>query len=63
MVFKIEDSGQGIPPADLPFIFDKFFRVQDQTRAGVEGTGLGLAICRTIVEKYDGHIGIGRLAN
>jgi signal transduction histidine kinase/DNA-binding response OmpR family regulator len=52
---KVEDSGMGIAPADLPFVFDKFFRI---TRNGssIPGTGLGLSICKSIVAKYDGQI-------
>jgi signal transduction histidine kinase len=46
----------GIPPADLPFIFDKFFRVKDEARADIQGTGLGLAICKSIIEHHHGAI-------
>ena len=51
-------KGQGIPPADLERIFDKFYRVQaaDSRRAG---TGLGLAICRGFVEAMGGTIVAG----
>ena len=56
VICKIEDNGLGIPPADLPFVFDKFFRIRDKDRSEVEGTGLGLAICKAIVDKYGGHI-------
>lgn len=54
VIFKIEDSGSGIPPADLPFIFDKFFRVKDN--AQMQGNGLGLALCKSIIESYSGRI-------
>ncbi len=49
------DEGDGIPPADLQRIFDKFYRVRggDRQRAG---TGLGLAICRGFVEAMGGTI-------
>ena len=52
---RILDEGEGIPPADLEHIFDKFYRVQkgDQVRAG---TGLGLAISRGFVEAMHGTI-------
>ncbi len=57
VLFKVEDNGIGIPPADLPFVFDKFYRVKSTSEVGkAKGTGLGLAICKSIVEKYDGHI-------
>src|SRR5215471_18652690 len=42
---EVVDGGQGIPPAELERIFDKFYRVQAQDRRRA-GTGLGLAICR-----------------
>jgi two-component system, OmpR family, sensor histidine kinase KdpD len=52
---QILDQGEGIPPADLEHIFDKFYRVQkqDQVRAG---TGLGLPISRGFVEALHGTI-------
>jgi signal transduction histidine kinase len=53
---KVEDNGLGIPPADLPFVFDKFYRVKNEDRAEIQGTGLGLAICKSIIEKYSGSI-------
>lgn len=56
IVFKIEDDGLGIPSADLPFIFDKFYRVEDKDRSEIQGAGLGLAICKSVVEKYGGSI-------
>jgi two-component system NtrC family sensor kinase len=55
-LFKVEDNGLGIPPADLPFVFDKFYRVKNEDRAGIPGTGLGLSICKSIIEKHGGDI-------
>ncbi|MGE0748940.1 MAG: sensor histidine kinase, partial [Rhodospirillales bacterium] len=56
VLVRVRDEGDGIPPADLERIFDKFYRVQaaDRRRAG---TGLGLAICRGFVEAMGGVIG------
>ena len=58
MTLQVLDEGDGIPPADLERIFDKFYRVQkgDQVRAG---TGLGLAISRGFVEAMHGTIAAG----
>jgi two-component system sensor histidine kinase KdpD len=55
VVLQVLDEGEGIPPADLEQIFDKFYRVQkvDQVRAG---TGLGLAISRGFIEAMHGTI-------
>jgi two-component system sensor histidine kinase KdpD len=52
---QVMDEGDGIPPAELEHIFDKFYRVEkgDQVRAG---TGLGLAISRGFVEAMHGTI-------
>ncbi len=56
VLLKVEDNGLGIPPADLPFVFDKFYRVKNEDRAEIQGTGLGLAICKSIIEKCGGAI-------
>src|SRR5262249_49353357 len=55
VLLQVIDEGDGIPPADLERIFDKFYRVQkgDQVRAG---TGLGLAISRGFIEALHGTI-------
>jgi signal transduction histidine kinase len=53
---KVVDTGAGIPPAQLPHIFDKFFQADNQARAASKGTGLGLAIAREIVEAHGGQI-------
>ncbi|MBV9279968.1 MAG: hypothetical protein JOZ41_07795 [Chloroflexi bacterium] len=51
---QVADSGPGIDPADLPRIFDRFYRA-DRARTG-EGSGLGLAIGKWIVEAHGGQI-------
>ena len=52
-VFRVRDDGPGLRDADLPHIFDKFYRA-DRSQPG--GTGLGLAICKGIVEAHGGRI-------
>jgi two-component system phosphate regulon sensor histidine kinase PhoR len=46
---RISDTGVGIPPKDLPFVFDKFYRVEANNRMA-KGTGLGLSLVKHIIE-------------
>jgi two-component system, OmpR family, sensor histidine kinase SaeS len=56
----ISDTGEGIAPDDVPFVFDRFFRGdRSRTRDG-SGAGLGLAIARGIVESHGGRIWVER---
>jgi len=54
--FSITDTGHGIPKADIPHMFQKFYRVDNSATRTIGGTGLGLFICRKIVELYGGKI-------
>jgi len=56
VVVSVKDNGIGIPLAEQPFIFDKFYRVQSEETLGISGTGLGLSIVKSIVEKHFGRI-------
>jgi two-component system, OmpR family, phosphate regulon sensor histidine kinase PhoR len=55
VILEISDTGLGIPPADQPHIFEKFYRASN-TPKNAPGTGLGLAIVKSIVENHDGRI-------
>ena len=54
---RIRDEGEGIPSEDIPYIFDRFYRV-DKSRLRTEGggSGLGLAIAKFLVELHGGEI-------
>ncbi|MBZ0307865.1 MAG: tetratricopeptide repeat-containing sensor histidine kinase [Anaerolineae bacterium] len=53
---RVKDTGIGIPPGDLPHIFEKFYRIRDNQHMAAEGTGLGLAIAKEIVGQHGGSI-------
>lgn len=55
VILQVTDQGPGIPPADQPHIFDKFYRASNVS-PDVEGSGLGLAIVKNIVENHQGRI-------
>lgn len=52
----VQDTGQGIPPEDLPHIFDRFYRVEKGRSSTPGGTGLGLAIAQKIIEAHHREI-------
>ena len=54
--YTITDNGIGIPGSDLPYIFDRFYRVQSDRSRQTGGTGLGLAIVQGIITSHQGSI-------
>jgi signal transduction histidine kinase len=56
-VLEVEDSGVGIPAAELPHIFEPFHRAHNVTGT-VAGNGLGLWGCRAIVEQHSGTLSV-----
>jgi len=57
IVLLIKDTGIGIPPEDIPHIFEGFYRGKD-VQAMTEGHGIGLAVSRQIVEAHNGSIAV-----
>ncbi|MBC8505880.1 MAG: GAF domain-containing protein [Anaerolineales bacterium] len=55
IIFQVCDNGVGIPAADRPHIFEKFYRASNVVE-NISGSGLGLAIVKTIVENHNGRI-------
>ncbi|MEP7286225.1 MAG: hybrid sensor histidine kinase/response regulator [Chloroflexota bacterium] len=56
VMIEVRDSGLGIPEADIPHLFEKFYRVNTQEHHAIPGTGLGLAIVQEIVQQHGGGI-------
>lgn len=53
---SVQDAGPGIPPEELPLLFEKFVRLKRDVGGPTRGTGLGLYICKNLVEAMEGHI-------
>ncbi len=56
VIISIKDSGLGIPPEDIPHLFQKFYRVNNMDRQEIGGTGLGLYLVRRLTENMQGRI-------
>ena len=54
--FEVQDTGIGIDPDDLPFLFDRFYRGKNARQTSSPGSGLGLAIVKEIVDLHQGTI-------
>jgi len=53
----VKDHGLGIPLADQPHLFERFYRVKHCDRQHISGTGLGLSLCKSLVENQGGRMG------
>jgi signal transduction histidine kinase len=56
---SVTDDGPGIPPAERPKVFDRFYRIEASRDRGSGGTGLGLPIVRDLVRAHGGSVRLG----
>jgi heavy metal sensor kinase len=56
---EVDDTGRGIPPDELPHVFDRFYRADKARSRDIPGTGLGLAIVRSIARVHAGWVEAG----
>ena len=54
--FKISNTGDGIPGKDIPFIFERFYKIDKSRSTHKDSLGLGLYICKTVAELHNGTI-------
>ncbi len=56
LLITVSDTGEGIPPADLPYVFDRFYRADKSRSRASGGSGIGLAIVKQLVEAHGGKV-------
>ncbi len=61
IIFKIQDTGRGIPEAEIPLIMRRYYRVESVRQSSIPGTGIGLNIVKETVQQHDGSIKIDSL--
>ncbi|MBK7939687.1 MAG: response regulator [Lewinellaceae bacterium] len=58
LVIRVTDTGTGIPPETLPFVFDRFFQAGNQEYTGAAGSGIGLSLTKELVKAMGGEISV-----
>ena len=56
VIAQVIDTGPGISPTDIPYVFDKFFRAKHSPSPQQEGSGLGLSLVKTIIERHGSKV-------
>ena len=56
LTIEVKDTGRGIHPEDLPFVFDRFYQTKQKNAAAEGGTGIGLALTKEFVQLMKGNI-------
>ncbi len=55
---SVIDHGPGVPPSKIPYLFDRYYQVQNNGNNSNSGLGIGLYICSEIIKKHNGDIGV-----
>ena len=63
VTFRIENTGRGIPQSELPYVFERFYKVDKSRSTNKESTGLGLYIVKTIIKNHGGTISVSSVEN
>ena len=63
ITFNIKNTGKGIPQIELPYVFERFYKVDKSRSANKESTGLGLYIVKTIIKNHGGVITVSSVEN
>lgn len=58
---EVSDSGEGVDPLHLPYIWERYYKVDKNHKRPVTGTGLGLSIVKKIIEAHGGHCGVNSI--
>ena len=61
--FSIKNTGKGIPKSELPFVFDRFYKVDKSRSDNKSSTGLGLYMAKTIIKNHGGSISVSSIEN
>lgn len=57
-IMTVSDDGPGIPPEDIPHIFERFYRVDKSRNRGDGGSGLGLSLVKSLIEAHEGTVSV-----